>query len=435
VQVRGGSAIGIGCRGEIHIGGGLLGGSVGLNIDTKNPILFIDSPEGLDLPRLISAFLSGLPQAVKDSLGVLGTALAIRLKDLKLYFAPNGGEIAGQRFERGISLGASLDLWGYSANLFGRLDESTGAILKGQADRIKIDVGGVTLLQFSDLSGQSGPNVDVALTSSRQGIFYSGQLRLLGGVYSAYQELEVGNEGVSFKGASPLGALAMTLNWQSGLFALTVAPRFVYSFDALGIPVNVDIGGEVAQRVDKAGFQQSLRFWFSVCGVGFSVGPVSWSVPLIDIKAIGEVFETFFGDLVKSFFTDTLAGGLKQAYEWVRDNLTHLAEEAVELFKSVGAAAVDIAKNIYATFDATAHEVINFVGGTINQAADLLRNTLNLAVTEAAQVLGAAYGVAADAVKTALGAAGYVASEISSVAGDVWDGINQVAGYLDPTSW
>ncbi len=435
VQVRGGSAIGIGCRGEIHIGGGLLGGSVGLNIDTKNPILFIDSPEGLDLPRLISAFLSGLPQAVKDSLGVLSSALAIRLRDLKLYFAPNGGEIAGQRFDRGISLGASLDLWGYRANLFGRLDESTGAILKGQADRIKIDVGGVTLLQFSDLSGQSGPNVDVALTSSRQGIFYSGQLRLLGGVYSAYQELEVGNEGVSFKGASPLGALAMTLNWQSGLFALTVAPRFVYSFDALGIPVNVDIGGEVAQRVDKAGFQQSLRFWFSVCGVGFSVGPVSWSVPLIDLKAIGEVFETFFGDLVKSFFTDTLAGGLKQAYEWVRDNLTHLAEEAVELFKSVGAAAVDIAKNIYATFDATAHEVINFVGGTINQAADLLRNTLNLAVTEAAQVLGAAYGVAADAVKTALGAAGYVASEISSVAGDVWDGINQVAGYLDPTSW
>ncbi len=435
VQVRGGTAIGIGCRGEIHIGGGLLGGSVGLNIDTANPILFIDSPEGLDLPRLISAFLSGLPQAAKDALGVLNTALAIRLKDLKLYFAPNGGEIAGKIFERGISLGASLDLWGYRANVFGRLDESTGAVLKGQADRINIEVGGVTLLQFSDVSGQSGPSVDFALTTSRQGIFYSGQLRLLGGVYQGYEELAVGSDGISFKGGSPLGALSLTLNWQTGLFALTMAPRFVYSFEALGIPVNVDIGAEIAQRVDKAGFQQSLKFWFNVCGTGFSVGPVSWSVPLIDIGAIAEVFESFFGDLVKSFFTDTLAGGLKQAYEWVRDNLTDVAEEAVELFKSVGAAAADLAKNIYATFDATAQEVISFVGGTINQAADLLRNTLSLAASEAAQVLGAAYGVGVDAVKAALGAAGYITAEIESVAGEVWDGINQAVGYLDPTSW
>lgn len=435
VQVRGGSAIGIGCRGEIHIGGGLLGGSVGLNIDTANPILFIDSPEGLDLPRLISAFLSGMPQAVKDALSVLNTVLAIRLKDLKLYFAPNGGEIAGQTFERGISLGATLDLWGYRANIFGRLDESSGAILKGQADRIKIDIGGVTLLQFSDVSGQSGPNVDVALTASRQGIFYSGQLRLLGGVYQGYQELAVGSEGIQFKGGSPLGALALTLNWQSGLFALTVAPRFVYSFDALGIPVNVDIGGEVAQRVDKAGFQQTLKFWFDVCGVGFTVGPVSWSVPLIDIKAIFGVFETFFGDMVKSLFADTIAGGLKQAYEWVRDNLTDLAEEAVEIFKTAGAAVADIAKNVYATFDTTAQEVISFVGGTINQAADLLRNVLGLVAAEAAQILGAAYGVGADAVRAALSVAGYVAGEISSIAGEIWDGINQVVGYLDPTSW
>lgn len=435
VQVRGGTAIGIGCRGEIHIGGGLLGGSVGLNIDTANPILFIDSPEGLDLPRLVAAFLGGLPAAAQSAISALNTALAIRLKDLKLYFAPNGGEIAGQTFERGISLGASLDLLGYRANLFGRLDASSGAVLRGQADRIKIDVAGVTLLQFSDVSGNNGPNVDFSLTTSRQGVFYSGQLRLLGGVYQGYEELSVGSDGISFRGGSPLGALAVTLNWQTGLFALTMAPRFVYSFEALGIPVNIDIGGEVAQRVDKAGFQQSLKFWFSVCGTGFSVGPVSWSVPLIDISAIGEVFEAFFGDLVKRFFTDTIAGGLKQAYEWVRDNLTDLAEEAVEIFKAAGVAVADIAKNVYATFDASAREVISFVGGTINQAADLLRNSLNLAVSEAAQVLGAAYGVGETAVRAALGAAGYVADEINSIAGQVWEGINQVVGYLDPTSW
>ena len=435
VQVRGGTAVGIGCRGEIHIGGGLIGGSVGLNIDTANPILFIDSPEGLDLPRLLTAFLSALPTAAKDAIAAMNTALAIRLKDLKLYLAPNGGEIAGQKFEKGISLGASLDLWGYRAKIFGRLDERSGAVLKGQADRIKIDVGSVTLLQFSDASGQDGPNVDVELTTSRQRIFYSGQLRLLNGVYQAYEELAVGSDGITFKGVSPLGALALALNWQAGTFALTIAPRFVYGFEVLGIPVNIDVGGEIAQRVDSAGFQQSLRFGFRVCGVGFDVGPVTWGVPLIDIKAIAEVFDSFFGDQVKSFFEDTLAGGLKQAYEWVRDNLTNIAEEAVAIFKTAGAAVADIAKNVYATFDTTAQEVIGFLGGTINEAAEILRDALNLVAEEAAEVLGAAYGVGADAVKAALGVAGYTASEIANVATTVWDGINTFVGYLDPTSW
>jgi len=431
VQVRGGTALGIGCRGEIHIGDGLLGGTVALNLDTANPILLVDSPEGLDLPRLIAAFLPG----VKDALAALTLVLAIRLKELKLYFAPQGGEIAGQSFERGISVGAALDLWGYRAKIFGRLDASTGAVLSGQADRIKIDVGGVTLLQFSDVSGNSGPNIDVALTLARQGVFFSGQLRLLGGIYQGYEELAVGSDGISFKGGTPLGALALTLNWQSGVFALTVAPRFVYSFEALGIPVNINVGGELFQRVDSAGFQQSLKFGFRVCGVGFDVGPVSWSVPLIDVKAIGEVFESFFGDQVKSFFIDTIAGGLKQAFEWVRDNLTSLAEEAIEIFKTAGAAVADIAKNIYATFDTTAHEVINFLGGTINEAAELLRDALSLAASEAAEVLGAAYGVGADAVKSAMSIAGYTAQEIASVASTVWDGINTFVGYLDPTNW
>jgi hypothetical protein len=435
VQVRGGTAIGIGCRGEIHIGDGLIGGSVGLNLDNANPILLIDSPEGIDLPRMISAFLNLMPQAAKDALSALNTALSIRLKDLKLYLAPNGGEIAGQTFEKGISLGASLDLWGYRAKIFGRLDQSTGAVLKGQADRIKIDAGGVTILQFSDVSGAEGPNIDCELTTARQRIFFSGQLRLLNGVYQGYEELAVGSDGISFKGASPLGALALALNWQAGTFAMTLAPRFTYGFEALGIPVNIDVGGTVAIQVDSAGFKQSLSFAFRVCGVGLDVGPVSWGIPFTDLKAIADVFESFFGDQVKSFFEDTIAGGLKQAYEWVRDNLTSAVEEAIDLFKTAGAMVADIAKNIFSTFDTTAHEVISFLGGTINEAADLLKNALNLAVSEAAEVLGAAYGATESAVKDALAAGGYVANEIASVSSTVWEGLNTFVGYLDPTSW
>ena len=132
--------------------------------------------------RLISAFLSGLPQATKDALGCSTPRSRFGSKDLKLYFAPNGGEIAGKTFERGISLGASLDLWGYRANIFGRMDEARARSSKAnrshQHRSRRSDAFAVL-----DVSGQNGPNVDFALTSSRQGIFYSGQLRLLGGAY------------------------------------------------------------------------------------------------------------------------------------------------------------------------------------------------------------------------------------------------------------
>ena len=90
-------------------------------------------------------------------------------RDLKLYFARTAA-IAGKTFgARRISLRRLAGPVGYRANIFGRMDESTGAVLKRPgADRINIEVGGVTLLQFSGVSGQSGPNVDFALTSSRR---------------------------------------------------------------------------------------------------------------------------------------------------------------------------------------------------------------------------------------------------------------------------
>ena len=421
--------LGIGVRGGVHLGDGLLGASLALNIDPANAddtILVISSPEGLDLPRLIDAVLdvTQLP-----GLGILSELADVRLKDLELYFAPNGGTIAGKDYDRGISLSATLDLWGYHASLFGRLDVKSGGTLKGEADRIKLDVGALTLVQISDVSGQKGPSVDIALNTSRQGVFYSGRLVLLGGVYDKYQELAITGSGLYFKTGTAMGDLELTCK-SSGV-DLTISPRFVYSFSVLGLSVRIDIGGVIVNRVDSAGYVQSLSFWFHVCGLDFAVGPVTWGVTLTDLDSVLGVFEHFFGDLVKSFFTDTLGRAFKEAFEWVKDNLTDLAEEAVEIFKSAGAAVADIAKNVFATYEVAVEELIGYLGTGLEEAAAILKGLLS-DVTAAAETLGAVFGEAAGAVKAALSSVGY---DVANVAGDVWDAIDDAAGYLDPTSW
>ncbi len=425
--------LGVGLRGGVHIGDGLLGASIALNFDPANvdqTILALESPEGIDLPRLIRAVLNvtGIP-----GLSALLPILDVSIKDLVLYFAPNGGSIAGKDYDAGISLGGSLDLWGYQARLFGCLSVTSGGVLTGQADRIFIEVGGVTLISFSNVQGSGGPSIDVALTASRQGIFYSGKLVLLNGLYDNYQELSISREGLSFLCPTDMGALE--LHCKRDEFFLSVAPRFRYGFSVLGLSVSVDIGGRIANTVDSGGYSQELSFWFHVCGVDVSVGPVQWGVALTDLKSIAGVFEHFFADTVKSFFTNQLGKALKAAFDWVKNNLIDIAEEAVELFKSAGAAIADIAKNVYEVFDVGAQELIGYLGTGINEAASILKDALAFAAAEAAEVLGAAFGATADTVKSALAGVGYAAEAIDGIASEVWNTIDDAAGYLDPTSW
>lgn len=425
--------LGVGLRGGVHLGDGLLGASIALNFDPANvdqTILAIESPEGIDLPRLIKALLdlTKIP-----GLDALLSILDVSITDLVIYFAPNGGSIAGKDYDRGISIGGALNLWGYHARLFGCLSVTSGGVLQGQADRISIVVAGVTLIKFTDVSGQNGPSVDISLTTARQGVYYSGKLILLNGLYDNYQELSISREGLSFLCPTDMGSLELRCK-QSEYF-IALSPRFKYGFSVLGLSVSVDIGGRIANRVDASGYHQDLSFWFHVCGVDVSVGPVSWGVTLTDLKSLGEVFEHFFADTVKSFFTNQLGKAMKAAFEWVRNNLTDLAEEAVELFKSAGAAAIDIAKHTYEIFNVGAQELIGYLGTGLTEAAAILRDALGFLASEAAEILGSAFGAAAGSIKSALAAAGYVASEIDSIADDVWNAINDSAGYLDPTSW
>jgi len=422
--------LGLGVRGGVHIGDGLLGASLALNFDPANidqTILAIDSPEGIDLPRLVNAVIN---VTKIPGLDILTTILNVRLTDLQLYFAPNGGSIAGKDYDRGISIGATVDLWGYHASIFGCIDVNMGGLLKGNADLIDIKVGSVTLIQFSDVLGSSGPSVDIALTTARQGIYYSGRLVLLNGLYDNYQELSISSSGFSFLCPTDMGALAVEAS--SSKYQLSLSPKFVFGFSVFGISVHVDIGGTITNRIDTSGYFQQLSFHFHVCGLDFDVGPVSWGITITDLKSVARVFEHFFGDMVKRFFTDTLGQAVKAAFDWVKNNLTDLAEEAVALFKSAGAAVADIATNVYEMFDVAVDELIGYLGTGINEAASILKDSLGLAAEAAAKALGTAFGAASAAVKNALSGVGY---DLADIADEVWGTIDDAVGYLDPTSW
>src|SRR5262249_40422234 len=151
--------------------------------------------------------------------------------------------------------------------------------------------------------------------------------------------------GVSFKCLTRLGEIDGLLDWQHGNFLISVAPEFCFSFDALFLTVSIDVGGKISNQVNVSGYSQQLSFWFEICGAGFTVGPVSWGIPLVDMDGVRSVFAWFFGDMVKSFFQDTLAAGAVAAFNWVKNNLTDLAEEAIELFKAAGTEISTIAKN------------------------------------------------------------------------------------------
>lgn len=429
LQASIGSPISVGARGAVDIAG-VTGGSLAINFEPL--ILSIDKPDGLGLLPfldLIKGFSSLL------DLSALQPLLDLRLKNLHIYIAPDGGKLAGKTYDAGFSVNATLDLWGYHADLYGVFSKTSGGTLTGHADRLKIEGAGVTLLQLSDVAGELGPTIDLALSTARQGIYCNARVKLLGGIYDTYERLTVDDGGVSLQAGSALGDLSLALNWKSGVCTVGLFPTLDYGFSVAGISVHIDVDAEITNRVDTSGYSQTLRFHFDVCGLSFDVGPVSWGVTLTDLESMVGVFDWFFGDLVKSFFKNTLARAFIAAFDWVRDNVTALAEEAVELFRAAGAATAEIAKNVYRTFNVAADEVIGFLGSSLNEAATLLRDALGLAAREAAEALGVAFAVSSEAVKSALGFAGYAADEIASVADTVWDAIDDFVSYLDPTDW
>ena len=80
-------------------------------------VFLIDSPEGINLPKLLAALAP--PEVANDP--VVRDILNVSLTNFNLYRANGGISIAGQSYSEGMSIRGRLNLWGLKASLEGKV--------------------------------------------------------------------------------------------------------------------------------------------------------------------------------------------------------------------------------------------------------------------------------------------------------------------------
>ncbi|MCY1004695.1 beta/gamma crystallin-related protein [Nannocystis pusilla] len=411
--------VAIGARGGIHIGDGLLGGEIGLLIDPgtpQNSILRIESPEGLDIPRLIGALTNDAIDASK--------LIAVQIKDLLIHIAPNGGTSAGKTYDPGLELGGKVDLWGWKAELKGKVDYGSGGALKGKLDPIKLSAGGIDFLAITDVAGSGGASVDVEFTASRQGGSIDGKIVLVGGLYSQSIKAEMSTSGFAVDLQSGnMGIYAQAkLKLNSGVFDLRFGPTIGVNVDIAGRSVGLSVGCQVATTISKSAFSQGVGFAFKILYENKSIGPVQVSVPFRTAEDLAQEFTKWFKSQILGPVLDVLKAAGDTAFKWVKEFVTPVAQEAAKFFQDVGAKSEDIAKGLVNTFGTTAEQAVKYLNLGADEAAKILKNTFGKSAEEVGKFLKDVGGYTDSAVNSALSGAGYAANEVADVMGDIFGG-------------
>ncbi|MBZ5715953.1 beta/gamma crystallin-related protein [Nannocystis pusilla] len=411
--------VAVGARGGIHIGDGLLGGEIGLLIDPgtpQNSILRIESPEGLDIPRLIGALTSDAIDASK--------LIDVSIKDLLIHIAPNGGTIAGKAYDPGLELGGKVNLWGWKAELQGKVDYGSGGALKGKIDPIKLSAGGIDFLSITDVAGSGGAAVDVEFTAARQGGSIDGQIVLVGGLYKQSIKAEMYTSGFSFDlQAGNMGIYAQAkLKLKDGVFDLRYGPTIGVSVDIAGRSVGLTVGCQVATTISKTAFTQGVGFSFKILYEDKFIGPVQVSLPFKTAEDLANEFAKWFKSQILGPVLETLKAAGETAFKWVKENVTAVAQEAAKFFQDVGAKNADIARGLVNTFGTTAEQAVKYLNVGADEAAKILKNTFNKSAEEVGKFLKDVGGYTDTAVNAALSGAGYAANEVADVMGDIFGG-------------
>ena len=411
--------VAIGARGGIHIGDGLLGGEIGLLIDPGTPansILHIESPEGLDIPRLIGALTGDSIDASK--------LIDVALKDLVVNVAPNGGTIAGKSYDAGIELGGRVNLWGWKADLHGKVDYGSGGSLKGKMDPIKLSAGGIDFISITDVGGNGGATVDVEFTAQRQGGAIDGKIVLLGGMYTQSLSAEMYTSGFSFDLQSGnMGIYAQAkVKLKDGVFDLRFGPTIGVNVDIAGRSVGLTVGCQVATTISKVAFSQGVGFSFKILFEDKHIGPVQVSVPFKTAEDLANEFRKWFTDQILGPVLAALKQAGQVAFQWVKENVTAVAQDAAKFFQDVGAANEAIAKGLVNTFGTSAEEAVKYLHIGADEAAKILKNTFGRSAEQVGKYLKDVGGYTDSAVNTALSGAGYAANEVKGVMGTIFGG-------------
>ncbi len=409
----------LGVRGEVHIGDGLLGARVGILIDTSDwskVILDIYSQEGINLPRLIDALTGNWLN--------LASILDVAITDLQLYLAPKGGTIAGQSYDPGFKIGGKLNLWGFRAAVEGMIDFENGGSLKGSIDPIVLQGGGVEFLRISNVAGNGGAAIDVAFNRSQVGGSVDGKFSLINGLYSSTVKAQLSSRGFT--------ASLSTGNWgiyqntsvtlESGLYRLVYGPGISVSVSIAGYNIGISVATSITTEVTSSAFTQRISFSFSAMGASYSPGPFSISVPFRTIEDLANAFYQFAKDLIVNGLINTLRQAAQVAFEWVKTNVTAVAQDAAKFFQNVGAESTAIAKGLVNTFGSTASDAVKYLSLGAEESARVLKDGFGWTVDQTGQWLTSVGGYGDTAVNAALSGAGYAANEVADFMGDVFGG-------------
>ncbi|MCA9699016.1 MAG: hypothetical protein KC431_15935, partial [Myxococcales bacterium] len=412
----------LGVRGEVHIGDGLLGARVGILIDASDAskcILDVYSQEGINLPRLLDALTGNWLGGFN-----IGAVLDVAITDLQLYCAPKGGTIAGQSYDPGLAIGGRLHLWGFDASVAGKLDFDSGGSLHGHIDPIILHAGGLEFLRISAASGDGGANIDVVCTTSEIGGRIDGRFRLLNGLYEQSLQAQLSTRGftVQFSGGSWGIYQNASLTMESGLYRLAFGPTIGVSVNIAGYSIGLSVGTTITTEVTTSSFSQGIRFAFSAMGMNYSPGPFSVSVPFSSIAELADAFYQFARDLIVNGLLGSLVQAATVAFDWVKQNVTAVAQDAAVFFENVGAAASNIATGLVNSFGVAAGDAVNMLSVGADEAASILRNSFGWTVDQTGVWLRDVGGYTDTAINAALGGAGYAIDEVGGFMADVFGG-------------
>lgn len=412
----------IGVRGELHIGDGLLGGSVGLRLDKepdptkRKDILDIYSEEGVQLPRIIDVLTLGRLD--------MGQVLDLSLTELRVYAAPNGGKIAGKLYPAGYALSGRLDLWGFNAAVDGTFNDADGGSLRGEVDPIKLKVAGYTFLEITAADGDGGALVDLEFSNTRIGAKLDGRLLLNDGSFVGTLDATLNERGFDgtvtvSQGASAGIHQALELTLERGFFRLYYSPTIEVTINTAGYRAGISVSCAIETIVDAVHFEQRVSFSFAAMGKHYAPGPFEVSVPFKGVDDLAAAFYRYAADVLTEQIEDALASGADEAFQWVRGTITVIAEDVANLFREAGASATAIADGMKKYNGWALDQTLKYIGVGAVEAANILTSVYDWTLEEVGTSLRDTYNLSADATRDVLGQASDVGEEAEEIIKDI----------------
>lgn len=414
---------GIAFRGGFTIGTDALDGDVAWLFDSTKPennVVHVESESGIALDRLLRATLPGsyLPADL----------LAVRLERVTFHLAPKGGWVAGKYYDPGFALAGTLDLWGFTASVAGRVDYLNGAALAGEMQRVEIRASGTEVLTLAAAEGAGGPAVRFEFTTARQALELTGQVRLFGGAMKSALAGGFTKNGFyfTFTDDPALGMYRKVgVVCERGVFRFTLGCGFVARVNVAGVAVSVSVTSTIGAECSRERYAQDLTFKANLHR-SFTMKLGAYATPLRDAAAVKALFDAQLLDDLRAEVERQLATGTREIFQWVEDNVTKSAADAAKMFESVGVSESTIAKTLCDVYDLYSGDAVKLVADSTEEAAAMLKHDFGKDAKNIAKQLEERWGLSKKETKKVLKSVGFSDKAIDNALQSVWGGIKDI---------